>query len=180
MDKSSFSIFKTFFKIGTMLLGGGYVVLPLLLNEISEKKGWVTSEELCEYYALSSSLPGVIAVNTAVFTGKKIAGTKGAVWAVFGMILPSFLAIVLLASVLGEIASLQSVKNIFWGVGIAVITLLFLAVKEMWKTCVTDKFTAFVYLFCLIAALSGKISPAWIIIIALIVGVYSARERRNG
>ena len=82
MDKSFFSIFKTFFKVGTLLLGGGYEILPLLTSELTDKKGWLTSDELCEYYAISTSLPGVIAINTAIFTGRKLAGFKGEIAAI--------------------------------------------------------------------------------------------------
>ena len=63
MNKSFYSIYKTFFKIGTLLLGGGYVILPLLQSELAEKKGWISEDELCEYYALSQSVPGIIAAN---------------------------------------------------------------------------------------------------------------------
>lgn len=171
MDKTFYSIFKTFFKVGTLLLGGGYVILPLLTSELVDKKKWITSEELCEYYALGASLPGIIAANTAIFTGRKLLGTKGAIAATIGMVLPAFLAIVLLASILSEIIHKQSVQHIFWGVGIGVITLLFLAVKEMWKKSITDKFSFAIYLGCLILALSKKVSLAVIIIGALIFGI---------
>ncbi len=171
MDKSFYSIYKTFFKVGTLLLGGGYVILPLLTSELVEKKKWITSEELCEYYALGASLPGIIAANTAIFTGRKLSGRKGAIAATLGIVTPAFLAIVLLASILSEIVTKPSVQHIFWGVGIGVITLLYLAVKEMWKNCVTDKFTAIVYTICLLLALSGKVPLALIIIAAIITGI---------
>jgi chromate transporter len=172
MNKSCYGIFKTFFKVGTMLLGGGYVILPLLTHELVDKKHWITSEQLYEYYALSSSLPGVIAVNTAVFTGNKLLGVKGALAAIIGMILPAFLAIVLLASILSQLAEMTWVQNIFWGVGIAVITLLFLAIKEMWKNSVNDKFSTAIYIGSLILALSKKVSLALIIIGAIIFGIF--------
>lgn len=171
MEKNFYSIFKTFFKVGTLLLGGGYVILPLLTTELVEKKKWITSDELCEFYALGASLPGIIAANTAIFTGRKLLGTKGAIAATIGMILPAFLAIVLLAAILSEIINKPSVQHIFWGVGIGVITLLFLAVKEMWKKSVNDKFSLAIYLGCLILALSKKVSLAIIIIGALIFGI---------
>lgn len=133
MEKSFYSIFKTFFKVGTLLLGGGYVILPLLTSELVDKKHWITSDELCEFYALGASLPGIIAANTAIFTGRKLLGRKGAIAAIIGIVMPAFLAIVLLASILSEIVNKPTVQHIFWGVGIGVIVLLFLAVKEMWK-----------------------------------------------
>ena len=171
MDKNFYSIFKTFFKVGTMLLGGGYVILPLLTSELVEKKKWITSEELCEYYALGAALPGIIAANIAIFTGRKLLGTKGAIAAVTGMILPAFVAIILLAYIFIGIVNIPVVQHIFWGVGIGVIVLLFLAVKEMWIKSVTDKFTAVIYFLCLISALCGKIPLPVIVIFALVSGI---------
>jgi len=171
MEKSFFSIFLTFFKVGALLLGGGYVILPLLTSELVDKKGWITSDELCEYYAISTSLPGVIAVNTAIFTGKKLLGTKGAVASIIGVTMPAFLVIVLLASILSELVHYNHVNYIFWGVGIGVIALLCFAVREMWSKCVNDRFTSIIYILCLSLALTGKISPALIVILAVIIGI---------
>ena len=171
MEKNCYTIFKTFFKVGTLLLGGGYVILPLLTSELDEKKNWITSDELCEFYAIGASLPGIIAANTAIFTGRKLLGTKGAVAATVGMVLPAFLAIVLLATILSEIINLPTTQHIFWGVGIGVIVLLFLAVKEMWKKSVNDKFSLTVYIVCTILALTRKVPLALIIIGALVCGI---------
>lgn len=171
MEKNCYTIFKTFFKVGTLLLGGGYVILPLLTSELVEKKNWITSDELCEFYAIGASLPGIIAANTAIFTGRKLLGTKGAVAATVGMVLPAFLAIVLLATILSEIINLPTTQHIFWGVGIGVIVLLFLAVKEMWKKSVNDKFSLTVYIVCTILALTRKLPLALIIIGALVCGI---------
>ncbi len=171
MDKNFYSIFKTFFKVGTMLLGGGYVILPLLTSELVEKKKWITSDELCEYYALGAALPGIIAANTAIFTGRKLLGTRGAIAAVTGMILPAFISIIILAYLFSAIVSIPTVQHIFWGVGVGVIVLLFMAVKEMWTKSVTDKFTLIIYLASLIATLSGKIPLPLIIIASIIIGI---------
>ena len=171
MEKNCYTIFKTFFKVGTLLLGGGYVILPLLTSELVEKKNWITSDELCEFYAIGASLPGIIAANTAIFTGRKLLGTKGAVAATVGMVLPAFLAIILLATILSEIINLPTTQHIFWGVGIGVIVLLFLAVKEMWKKSVNDKFSLTVYIVCTILALTRKVPLALIIIGALVCGI---------
>ena len=181
MEKSFWSIFKTFFKVGTLLLGGGYVILPLLTRELVEKKHWITSDELCEFYALGASLPGIIAANTAIFTGRKLLGRKGAIAATIGIVLPSFLAIVLLASILSEIVDKPSVQHIFWGVGIGVITLLFLAVKEMWTKCVVDKFSICVYSVCLILAFTRVIPLSLIVILALVSGIIFQRieDKKN-
>lgn len=171
MDRSFYTIFKTFFKVGTMLLGGGYVILPLLQSELVDKKGWIDSDGLCEYYALGQSVPGIIAANMSIFVGYKLKGQAGALAAVLGIVSPAFLAIVLIASILEEIVHLGFVQSIFWGVGIGVIMLLFLATKEMWNKSIVDRFTGIVFLSAFILSACFHVSPAIIILLAIVSGV---------
>lgn len=185
MDKSFFSIFKVFFKVGVLLLGGGYVILPLLQSELVEKKRWISSDELCEYYAISTSLPGIIAANIAVFTGRKLLKTRGAIAAILGVTMPAFIIIILLASILVEISEFKPVSSVFWGVGIGVIVLLFSAVREMWNKCIVDKYTFILFLICLFLALSGKISPVQIVILVVLSAivrqfVINKKEKSSG
>ncbi len=170
MQKSVWSIYKIFFKIGTMLLGGGYVILPLLQSEIVEKKCWINNDDLCEYYALSQSLPSVIAANVSIFTGYKLSGQKGAIAALAGIISPSFLAIILIASMLEELVRQHFIHSIFAGVGVGVVVLLFLAVKEMWSRSVVDKFSGIIFVSALVLAVL-KVSPVIIILLSVLAGI---------
>lgn len=154
-----------------MLLGGGYVILPLLQAELVDRKKWISSDELCEYYALGQSVPGIIAANVSIFTGYKLCGQKGALAAVLGIVSPAFLAIVLLALILEEIVHLSFIQSIFWGVGLGVIILLFLATKEMWNKSIVDKFTCGVFLAAFIMSACFKVPPAVIIILSIISGI---------
>ena len=154
-----------------MLLGGGYVILPLLQSELVEKKGWIDSDGLCEYYALGQSVPGIIAANMSIFVGYKLRGQIGALAAVLGIVSPAFLAIVLLASILEEIVHLTFIQSIFWGVGIGVILLVFLAAKEMWSKSIVDRFTCIVFFAAFILSSCFHVSPAIIIILAIVSGV---------
>ena len=171
MEKSLFNIYKTFFKVGMLLLGGGYVILPLLQSELVEKKNWITSDEVAEYYALSQSIPGLIAANISIFTGYKLKGIAGALAAISGVITPAFLAIVLLAKFLEEIIKYDFVQGIFWGVGIGVLVLIYLAVKEIWNKSVFDKYTFGIFFTVFILSLCFKISPAILVILAVLAGV---------
>lgn len=170
MQKSLWNIYKTFFKIGTLLLGGGYVILPLLQSEIVEKKNWATSEDIIEYYALSQSLPGLIAANISIFTGYKLLGYKGAFMAISGIITPAFLVIVLIANILNELVTKHFIRSIFLGVGIGVIILVLLTIKEMWNKSIIDNFTKFIFIISLVLAYF-KISPFWIIIMSVVFGI---------
>ncbi|MDC7232944.1 MAG: chromate transporter [Spirochaetales bacterium] len=123
-------LYSTFFKIGSVSFGGGYAMLPMLEKELSEKKGWVSEEELLDYYAIGQSTPGIIAINTATFVGYKTAGIKGAVAATMGMISPSLIIIILIASFLDYFNEEPLVQKALKGVNIAVAVLL---LSSVWK-----------------------------------------------
>lgn len=183
MEKTLYQIFKTFFKIGTLLLGGGYVILPLLQSEIVDKKEWISDEDLCEYYALAQSIPGIIAANVSIFVGYKLRGIKGAIAAITGIILPAFAAIIILAKIIVEIVNLKFVQSIFWGVGIGVLVLILLAIKEIWKKSIVDKFSCGIFFIIFILSACFKISPAILVIFAIFIGLWlefsKKIERRN-
>ena len=170
MKKTFWNIFKTFFKIGTLLLGGGYVILPLLQTEIADKKGWVNSEDIIEYFALSQSLPGVIAANISIFVGYKLLKIKGAFAALTGIIMPAFLAIILIANILEELVSKPMTHSIFAGVGVGVVVLIILTIKEMWSKTIVDKPTSFIFIISLVLACLN-ISPILIVIASIFLGV---------
>jgi len=78
-------IFKVFTKIGLILIGGGYVIIPLLKDELIDKRNWITEKELVDYFALSHTLPGLIAGNIAIFIGYKLRGKWGGLMAMLGI-----------------------------------------------------------------------------------------------
>lgn len=172
MEKTLYQIFKTFFKVGTLLLGGGYVILPLLQSELVDKKGWIEDDELCEFYALGQSVPGIIAANVSIFVGYKLRKTMGAIAATLGIVTPAFISIVILAKILEEVIKLKFIQSIFWGVGIGVLILIFLAVKEIWKKSVTDKFTCWIFFLVFILSAGFKAPPAILIILAILIGLW--------
>ena len=178
MEKTLYQIFKTFFKVGTLLLGGGYVILPLLQSELVDKKNWIDDDELCEYYALGQSVPGIIAANTAIFVGYKLRKTPGAIAATLGIVMPAFISIILIAKILEEIVNFKFIQSIFWGVGIGVVLLIYLAVKEMWRKSVVDKFTCWIFFFTFILSALFKAPPAALIILAIFIGLWTQYQKK--
>ncbi len=172
-------MFLSFLKIGTLLLGGGYVIVPLLMNELVEKNNWITKEDVVDFYALGQCVPGIIAANTTLFIGYKLRKKTGAIIAFLGLILPPFIAIVFLATLLMKLAQNPIMADVFWGVNVAIVILLFLAVKEVWKSSIVDRFTLF--LFLLILALSVfMVSPSILIIFSAILGIlYKLKIRKE-
>ena len=178
MGASFINIFLVFLKIGCLLLGGGYVIVPLLQSELVDKRKWITKEELIDFYALGQCVPGLIAANTAIFIGYKLRGKTGALVTLLGLTIPPFLTIILLASILTELAKSTIMNNIFWGVNIAIIILIFLTVKEVWNTSIVDKFTLFVFILMFILSIIG-VSPALLIIFSAVLGIVW-KKRKEG
>lgn len=168
---SLFEIFKVFFIIGAQLIGGGYVILPLLRHYIVEKRNWITEEELIDYFAVSQCLPGIIAANISVFTGYKVRKTLGAIMAIIGVILPSFIAILLLANLLLAVVDNKYVLNAFWGIRISVIILVILTIRDMWKQSVNSVFSYTMYALILLALLLFPVSPAIIVVFAALIAI---------
>ena len=89
-------LFVSFLKIGAFTFGGGYAMLPLIQAEV-KSHGWLDTAELVDFIAVSESTPGPFAVNISTFVGMRTAGIPGALCATFGVVLPSFLIIILVA-----------------------------------------------------------------------------------
>ena len=137
---SLLKLYFIFVKIGAILLGGGYVILPILLSEFSEKRSLVSKDEIIDYFALSQSLPGIIAANISMFVGYKLAGKTGSLLGMLGIITVPFFVIIALASILGLFVENTYIQSILWGVGIAVIALILLTIREIWQNSKRDLF----------------------------------------
>lgn len=175
MNKISlFEIFKIFLIIGFQLLGGGYVILPLLQKYIVEERKWLTEEELIDYFAVSQCIPGIIAGNIAIFSGYKARKFPGALMAILGITVPSFISIIILAKILTGIPENKYVQDAFWGIRISVIILILVTIKDMWKKSVNSVFSYLLYFLILGAFLFLTLSPSIIILLsALIAFVYT-------
>ena len=171
MNKVSFlNIFLVFLKIGAILLGGGYVIVPIMQSELVEKRNWINNDELCDFYCVSQCLPGIIAINMSILVGCKLLNTKGALAAIFGMSFSPFVVNLIIANFMEKILKIPYMDGVFWGVNLAVIVLIYLAIKEMWKKSIVDKFSIFWFLFILLLS-ALKINPAYLIIGSIFFGV---------
>ena len=126
-------LFSTFFRIGAFTFGGGHAMIPLIQREAVEKHGWVTDDDILEIIAIAESTPGPIAINSATFVGYRTCGFWGALCATFGVVLPSFVVILVIAGVLDQFQSLKAVQYAFNGIRAGVLALLFKALWTMYK-----------------------------------------------
>ena len=128
-------LFLTFFRIGAFTFGGGYAMVPLIKAEASEKKHWITDEDMLDIVAIAESTPGPIAINSATFVGYKTAGVLGSACATLGVVLPSFIIIAILGAVLDKFSALTPVKYAFFGIRAGVLALIIKALIGMFKKC---------------------------------------------
>ena len=133
-------LFLTFARIGLFTFGGGYAMIALIEDACVEKKKWITHDEMMNVTVIAESTPGPIAINAATFVGCKQAGIPGAVIATLGMVLPSFVIILAIASLLDHFLEIVWIANAFRGIKIAVGFLILDAGVTMVKKMPKKKF----------------------------------------
>lgn len=164
-------LFFTFCRIGGLTFGGGYAMLPMIQQEVVEKRKWATNEEVMDYYAVGQCTPGIIAVNTATFIGYKRRGIIGGIVATAGVVFPSVVIISIIAAFLQNFADLAIVQHAFAGIRVAVAVLVTSAIIKLWKSGVKDHIGVVIFIATfLIQALTG-ISPVYIVVVAIVLGI---------
>lgn len=164
-------LFTSFAKVGVMTFGGGYAMIPILEREIVDNKGWATSEELMDYYAVGQCTPGIIAVNTATFIGHKLKGTLGGIFATLGVVFPSVVIICIIAGLLTNFADIPAVQSAFAGIRVCVCVLIFNAVVKLWKGAIKDKGALVLCLAVFILSVFLNISPIVFVILCACAGI---------
>ena len=122
--KKYWELFLVFFKIGAFTFGGGYAMIPLIRNEVVYKKKWLDDNEFMDMLALAQSVPGPISLNTAIFVGNKRLGFKGSLFTGVGIILPSFIIILIIAILFTQFKENPTIERIFKGIRPAVVALI--------------------------------------------------------
>jgi chromate transporter len=173
-------LFFSFAKVGALTFGGGYAMLPLLQREVVEHQGWLSDSDITDYYALSQCSPGLIAVNMAVYIGYPLRGLAGAFSAALGVITPSVVVILLLASLLQNFAHLELVGHAFAAIRVAVAALVLQSVYRLYKSGVTDKPTLMIFGATLMIGLLNIINPVLIIVVAALCGIAVQTMKKRG
>lgn len=171
MLKKLGELFISFARIGVLTIGGGYAMLPMMQNELVERRGWATEEEMMDYYALAQCTPGAIAVNVSTFIGYRLAGVAGGVVATLGLVFPSLVIITVIAAFLGNISELPAVKNAFAGIRVAVAVLMVNSVIRLARTAIVDWKAAVLFAAVFIGSVFTDVSPVLYIVAAGIAGI---------
>lgn len=164
------SSFGTFFKIGLFTIGGGYAMVPLIEEEIVNKKQWIAKEDFIDLLAIAQSVPGVFAVNLSIFIGYKLRKFPGALAMALGTILPSFLIILGIALFFQRFKEYEAVENIFKGIRPAVVALIAAPTFGMAKSAKINKYNVWIPIVSALLIWLLGVSPVYIIALAGIGG----------
>ncbi|EGC77487.1 chromate transporter [Treponema denticola] len=162
--KTYTSLFASFFKIGLVTFGGGLAMLPILKRDLVDSKGWLTEDEILDYFAIGQSTPGVIAVNVATFVGYKRAGVIGSIFSTSGIVFPSLIIISLIAAFVSNFNELVWVQKALKGINVAVSVLLVKAVFSFGKKTVFDLCTFLIAALSFVLMFAFKVQGVWIVI----------------
>ncbi|MDR0866210.1 MAG: chromate transporter [Candidatus Symbiothrix sp.] len=172
-------IFYTFAKIGAFTIGGGYAMLPLVQKEVVEKKQWISAGDFIDMIAISQSVPGIWAVNIAIFTGYKIKKNAGSIVATLGAILPSFIIILLIAMFFRHFKDNEYIVKMFNAIRPAVVALIAVPVFTTAKSVGINRKTVIIPVASAFLIWFWGISPIYIVLAAATGGIFFKLKTKN-
>lgn len=163
-------LFWSFFKIGTFTIGGGYAMIPMMEEELVNKRKWLSQEEFLDLLSVSQAMPGVFAVNMATSVGHRLFGKRGAVISIIGNIAVPICIILLLAIFFRHFRGNATMEKIFWGIRPAVVALIAAPVFRMAKTAGINWKNCWIPIVAALLIWIVGVSPIWIILATIIGG----------
>lgn len=174
-----FQIFLTFFKIGPTTFGGGYAMIPMIEREVVTKKKWVKRSDITDVFAIAESVPGAIAINSATFIGYQIAGRKGAIAALLGILLPTSTIVILLSIGYLYVQDNPRVDAAFQGIRPAIVALITYAGYKIGQTAIYDKTTIVTMVLTVCILISFQIHPVLIILLGILTGFILVKAKET-
>lgn len=172
-------LFLTFAQVGVLTFGGGLTMLPMLNRELVNKKKWVTEEELLDYYAVGQCTPGIIAVNTATFVGYKLKGIAGGIVATAGIVFPSVVIILAIASIISGFSDNVYVMHALAGIRAVVCALLVNTVITMAKKSLVDLFCVILFIAVFVLSVIFDIPSILTVILSAFLGIIFDRFKKK-
>ena len=145
-------------------------MIPLIEREVVQRFRWLEGTEFVDLLAIAQSAPGVFAVNMSVFIGNKLRGTRGALAAALGCVLPSVIIILAIALFFSRFRHVEVVNNVFMGIRPVVVALIAVPVFNVAKSARIGWATAWIPVLSALLIVALGVSPIYIIIVAGIAG----------
>jgi chromate transporter len=165
------TIFTVFLKISPVTFGGGYAMLSLIEMEVVTKYKWVKRKDIVDIFTVAQSVPGAVAINSAILVGYRVAGGAGAVVAMLGILIPALIIVMVMSFSYFYFYNNPIVGAAFEGIGAAVIALIVYAAYIVGKKAITDITTLIIAVVSFISLMLFPINPILTIVFGLASGV---------
>jgi chromate transporter len=169
-------LFFTFMKIGSVLYGGGYVLLAFLRSDFVVRYGWLTDQQLIDAIAIGQVTPGPV-FTTATFIGYLLGGTPGALLATLGIFLPSFIFVVISNPLIPRIRRSPWVSGLLDGVTVASLGLMAAVTWQLARASLIDPLTIAIALTSFVLLMRFKVNSTWLIAGGALIGWLSTLIR---
>ncbi|NLM01414.1 MAG: chromate transporter [Treponema sp.] len=169
--KNLWELYGVFFRIGAVTFGGGLAMLPIMERELVDKRSWTNREELMDFYAISQSTPGVVAVNVATFLGYYRGGIIGGIVATMGVVTPSVIIITIIALFLQNFMDIIWVQKAMAGINVAVAAMLSKAVLTFAKRSIKKVLGFLIFITAFVCMHFFKINTVFIIFGSALIGI---------
>lgn len=169
--KEYFDLFWTFFKIGLITFGGGYVMLGIIESQLTEKKKWITKDEMLDLLAIAESTPGPFSINAATFIGYKRAKVIGSFLATLGVVVPSMIIIIGISIFLQSFADNVYISGFLRGIQAGIGVLIFQASYQLSKPVQKTYFNIALFFIAFIISFFTNFSIIYLMMILILFGV---------
>lgn len=177
--KLIWELFIAFLKIGTFTFGGGLAMLPLIRKTTVEEKGWMTEDEMIDCLAISQSLPGMLAINAAIYIGHRKKALAGSIAAALGVVLPAVVSILIVLLFLGRIEENVYIQGAFEGIKAASVALIAVSAYRMGKEILKGRLEYYIAAASFLIIVLAGISAVWAIVLGGAAGLASHGYRRR-
>lgn len=171
-------LFKIFASVSAVTIGGGYAMIPVIKEYIVDKYKVLDEDEFMNVIAQAQTVPGVIAINTAIILGKKVSGIPGALAASLGAMLPPFFIILVVANFFENFSEISIVKGFFFGARVGVTVILANLSYQLIKKNLSNILSLIFVVFGTIAIVIYGIPSIWILVaVAILIVVFNKKGR---
>ena len=170
-------LFWEFFKMGLFTIGGGMAMIPQIQHVAVNVRKWMSEDEMIDCIAVCQSLPGVIAINSATYIGKRVMGFKGSLSATVGVVLPSFMIIIIVVTFLGAIGDNSYINGAFTGIKAAVSGLIAVTTVRLGRQMLRSLFQWVLAAAAFVAIAAFGVTALWAILGGAVFGIIHTAVR---
>lgn len=166
-------------KISCFTFGGGWSILAQMQKEFSEKRGWISEEELMDFASVGRSLPGIMILNNTTMFGYRLGGVLGAIIADIGLVVPPLVVICIVTGFYDAIKDNIWVAKAMVGVRAAVVPVILEATVKLGKKGLVDKIALGIMLAALVLCLFTRVGNVAIVVLGAVAGLLIRGGKKN-